>query len=76
MPNSRMMINTFAHAALIWHLLSSLPSSWIVIRHYQRLVRVVPEVVWVVRRAVGVVLGADRFVLGVVQVAQGDARTS
>ena len=76
MPNSRMMINTFAHAALIWHLLSSLPSSWIVIRLYLRLVRVDPEVVWVVRRAVGVVLGAVRFVLGVVQVAQGDARTS
>ena len=76
MPNSRMMINTFAHAALIWHLLSSLPSSWIAIRVYLGVVRVVPGVVWVVPRVVRVVLGAVQVVLGVVQVVLGDVRVS
>ena len=76
MPNSRVMINTFACASFIWHLFSSLPSSWIAIRVYLGIVRVVPGVVLVVPRVVRVVLGAVRVVLGVVQIVLGDVRVS
>ena len=69
-----MMINTFAHAALIWHLLPSLPSSWIAIRIYLEVVRVVPRVVWVVPRVVRVVQEAVRVVLGVVHIVLGMLR--